>query len=137
MKRISRREARETALKVLYAYEITKPEDMGEFFDETCLDHELPKDDFSYELYANAIMNSEKEDSYIIKYAQDWDITRLSKITLSILRLCICEFLYFPDIPNRVSMNEYIELSKIYGEDNSRSFINGIINNVNKEMENK
>lgn len=136
MGKISRREARETALKVAYAYEITKPEDFMAFFDDTCTDLELNKDDFSFELYAKTIVNKEKEDELIEKYSQGWNIDRISKISKSILRLCICEFLYFPDIPNKVSMNEYIELSKIYGEDNSRAFINGILNNVNKELEN-
>lgn len=137
MKKVSRREARETALRALYAYEITKPEDEGTFFDETCSDYELPFDDFAYELYAKAISNVEKEDEYISKYSRDWNINRLSKVTLSILRLCICEFICFEDIPNKVSMNEYIELAKKYGEDNSKGFINGILNNVSRELETK
>lgn len=135
MKKISRREARECALKNIYAYEITKPDDYATFFDDTCRELELDFDDFAFELYAKTILNIEEEDKYIEKYSQDWNINRLSKITLGILRLCVCEFLYFKDIPNRVSMNEYIELSKIYGEDNSRQFINGILNGISKELE--
>ena len=63
---------------------------------------------------------------------QNWTIDRISKIDISILKLAIYEMLY-TDVPFRVAINEAIELSKKYGEDTSKSFINGILASIVKE----
>ena len=55
-------------------------------------------------------------------------------MTLSILRLCVCEMKYFDDIPSAVSMNEAVELAKIYDGDDAPAFINGIVNAVAKSL---
>lgn len=133
MAKVTRREAREIALKVLFSYEFNGSQDIGVFFDETCDSFELPKDDFAYEIFAKTIQDIPQEDEYIVKYSQGWNIDRIAKIVLCILRMCICEFIEFDDIPKRVSMNEYIELTKKYDLP-SVAFVNGIVNNVGKEI---
>ena len=133
MAKVTRREAREIALRVLFSNEFNENDDMSIFFDTTCDSFDMPKDDFAYEIYARTILNIKKEDEYIIKYAEGWDISRIAKVVLCILRMCICEFLEFDDIPKKVSMNEYIELTKKYDLP-SVAFVNGIINNVGKEI---
>ena len=137
MAKVTRRESREIAFKILFGYSIANPSDMGEYFDLSCDSMEFEKNDFSYELYAKTLINVEDIDSTIEKYLNNWELDRLSKITLSILRLCTCELLYFDDIPKSVSMNEYIEISKKYDEEKSSSFVNGIINNIGKEINKK
>lgn len=132
---ISRRQARECAVKLLYGYEFSRESDPGDFFDLGCAEHEIASDEFSRELFLKAASHLDEIDSIISENASGWKIGRISKITLSILRICICEMKYFDDIPLPVSMNEAIELSKEFDDESSRTFINGIINSVSKKLQ--
>lgn len=58
---------------------------------------------------------------------KDWTMERISKVNLSILRLAMCEILFMEDIPFQVSINEAVELAKKFGDDDSPSFINGVL----------
>lgn len=73
-------------------------------------------------------------DSYIAKYSQGWDISRVFKADLAIMRLAAYELLYRADIPASVSISEAVLLAKEYGSDNSSSFINGILGKIAKEV---
>ena len=64
-----------------------------------------------------------------------WSIDRLSKVDLSILQLAVFEILYIDDIPSKVSVNEAVNLAKKYGENNSPSFINGVLGSILKSDE--
>jgi len=66
-------------------------------------------------------------DSYIEKYAKGWKLTRISRIALTILRTALFEVLYMDDVPDSVAINEAVELSKGYEEQETVSFINGIL----------
>ena len=66
------------------------------------------------------------------KLKAKWDITRISKINLSLLELGIFEIIYIK-LPYKVVVNEVVEIAKKYGDDNSQSFINGVLANVIKE----
>ena len=69
----------------------------------------------------------EELDAIVGQNAKGWKLSRLAKIDLSILRLCIYEIKYRDDIPFNISINEAIELAKKYGTEDSGSFINGIL----------
>ena len=69
----------------------------------------------------------EELDGYIEKYAKGWKISRISRIALSILRTALFEVLYMEDVPDSVAINEAVELSKGYEEQETVSFINGIL----------
>jgi len=69
-------------------------------------------------------------DAHIIKFLSGWEIDRISKIDLALLRLAVYEMLYEQGIPNGVSINEAVELAKTYGDDDSYQFINGILGNI-------
>jgi len=81
--------------------------------------------------------NKEKVDELINKYAKNWSVNRMPKVDLSILRLAICELIFIEEIPNKVSINEAIELAKLYCDDKSPKFINGILGSVSNELESK
>lgn len=81
--------------------------------------------------------NKENIDSLINKYAKNWTINRMAKVDLAILRLAICEILYVFEIPTKVSINEAVELSKLYCDDKSPKFINGILGSVVSEIKEK
>lgn len=77
--------------------------------------------------------NEEKIENIIAtKLNPKWNITRISKINMALLKLSVYEILY-AEIPYKIAINEVIELAKTYGEDNSASFINGVLANVVKE----
>lgn len=78
------------------------------------------------EMALGVISHKEELDAIISKYLRDWSISRLSKTDLSILRLALYE-LIFLDVPVKVSINEAVELSKLYSDDKSPAFINGVL----------
>lgn len=73
-------------------------------------------------------------DKEIEKNLRNWKLNRVSRIDISILRICTYEFLYEEDIPKNVSINEAIELAKKYSADKSAAFINGVLGNMLKEV---
>lgn len=66
-------------------------------------------------------------DSYVEKYARGWKFSRISRTALAIMKTAMYEVLYMPDIPNGVAINEAVELSKEYEEQDTVRFINGIL----------
>ena len=76
-------------------------------------------------------------DELINKYGKNWSVNRMPKVDLSILRLAICELVFIEEIPSKVSINEAIELAKLYCDDKAPKFINGILGSVVNEFETK
>ena len=66
-------------------------------------------------------------DGYIAKYALNWDFQRISRVSAAIMRTAMYEILYMPDIPDKVAANEAVELTKLYEDSRTASFINGIL----------
>ncbi|RYD57822.1 MAG: transcription antitermination factor NusB [Sphingobacteriales bacterium] len=65
----------------------------------------------------------------------NWDAERVASIDLLLLRMGVCELLYFPTIPTKVTINEYIELAKLYSTPQSGQFVNGVLDNILKDLE--
>lgn len=82
---------------------------------------------FSQTLAKSVYENIENIDPVIEKYSVGWKKSRLPKVTLSILRLAICEIMYVDSVPESVSVNEAVELAKKYATPSDASFINGIL----------
>ena len=85
----------------------------------------------------NLKANKEQIDELINKYAKNWSVNRMAKVDLSILRLAICELVFVAEIPSKVSINEAIEMAKLYCDDKAPKFINGILGSVVNEFETK
>jgi transcription antitermination factor NusB len=91
--------------------------------------------DFVKDLYRKTALNeSELAKEYIDK-TPNWDSDRIAEIDTIILKMAICEFLKFPSIPVKVTLNEYLELAKEYSTPKSSIFINGILDNLVKELQ--
>ena len=74
-------------------------------------------------------------DSYIEKYSKGWKIGRISRVAVAVMRLAMYEIMYMPDIPNGAAINEAIELARKYEDEDTVSFINGILGSfVRREM---
>jgi N utilization substance protein B len=90
--------------------------------------------DFAKDLFRKAIINHDELRELIKVHSQNWDIERIAFMDILIMQLAISELLYFPSIPTKVSLNEYIELSKFYSTEKSRNFINGILDKTLKDL---
>lgn len=130
----SRRAAREWALRVLYAHELAKT-DVDQVFDDIL--NGARKDQnyrFCRRLAAHAANNDSHIDSLIQKAVEKWDLKRIAVLDHLILRIAIAEFVYFDDIPFKVSINEAIEMAKHYSTDQSGRFVNGVLDAVSAEL---
>lgn len=125
-----RRKARELALQALYAIEIDPPgfknseSFWGAFEAET---HVLA---FARELVQGVVANREELDRLISGKSKNWSLSRMAKIDLNILRLAAYELLHRPDIPKNVTINEAIEIAKLFGTEDSPAFVNGILDEI-------
>lgn len=89
---------------------------------------------FAKDLYRRVVLNHEDNMLLVKQHTVNWDIERIAFIDNLIIELALTEFLYFPSIPTKVTMNEYIELSKYYSTEKSRNFINGILDKALKDL---
>ena len=131
-----RHKAREYALQALYMYE-TVQSSIEELTSLNWLDKKIPDDikKFTISIINGSIEKLEFIDNIIKKYSKNWSFERLSAIDKSILRLSIYTFLFLPDIPRAVVINEGVELGKTYGGESSGQFINGLLDAIkNKEL---
>ncbi len=90
--------------------------------------------EFTRKLFRTTIDKKKKTGKIIAEKAKNWDIDRIAKIDYIILELALIELLEFPNIPPKVTLNEYIELAKEYSTPKSRVFVNGILDNTLKEF---
>ncbi|MDR1060006.1 MAG: transcription antitermination factor NusB, partial [Clostridiales bacterium] len=136
---MSRKMSREFSMQMLFQMEIQK-EDRGEqlltAFEES--ESEFSQKDRAYieNVVSGVFENLPGIDGLIEKNAKGWKLQRMSRIDLSILRLCLYEIMYRDDIPFTVSVNEAVELAKKYGTEDSASFINGILSNASPDAQN-
>ena len=128
-----RRKAREYVLQAMYMYEVVGY-DVGELSTLFWVDREIPDDtrDFASSLIRKTVEHIGEIDDLIKKYARNWSFERLSLVDMAILRLSICSMLFSRDVPLVVTINEGIELGKIYGGEFSGQFINGILDSIKK-----
>lgn len=100
----------------------------------------LYKDDddlkFALDLFKKTVLNYEKLQEEISGKTPNWDVERIADMDSILLKMAICEFLKFPSIPVKVTMNEYVEIAKEYSTPKSSVFINGILDKLVKEYQN-
>jgi N utilization substance protein B len=90
---------------------------------------------FGKELFKIAVKDDKNIQELINEYTPEWDNDRIAVIDMIILKMCINEFTSFPSIPVKVSINEYVEISKQYSSPNSSTFINGVLNNIYRKLD--
>lgn len=127
---INRREVRETVLKAIYALQLSK--DSLQHIASTLIQkREIGKDKenrrFAERLFFLTVEHEEELDEIIADHIKNWDIHRLALIDRLVLKMALCEFLYFEEIPTKVTINEAIELVKRYSTAKSGRFVNGIL----------
>lgn len=90
--------------------------------------------EFSKLLFRKTISNYPLYDEYLDKKLQNWEIDRIAMMDLLLMKMAICEFIEFPSIPVKATLNEYIDISKMFSTAKSSIFINGILDKVVFEL---
>jgi len=90
--------------------------------------------EFARDLLRKSVINHDELQALIKVHSSNWDVERIAFMDILMMQMAITEFLYFPSIPTKVTMNEYIELSKFYSTEKSRNFINGILDKTLKDL---
>ena len=130
----NRREAREAVFELLFETEFKRDEDIVQIYALSCENREIAEDAYIHDTYFGVCEHREEIDELINRHAKGWKTNRISRVSRSVLRLCTYELLYCTDIPASVSINEAIELSKKYDQEQARAFVNGVLNSVKNEI---
>lgn len=85
---------------------------------------------FMKDLFRKTIVNAEQYDALIAEKAEHWELERIALMDTLLLRMALCELMSFPGIPIKVTLNEYIEISKMYSSAKSKVFINGLLDKL-------
>lgn len=133
----NRRKSRAIAMELLYSDTInTRNEEINDAFIDEFIDISDTKEtlDRSYITKISSIVVEKDEylKAVIRNFLKEWTLERISKVNLAILKLAVAEIIFLDDIPERVSLNEALELSKIYSDEEATSFINGVLDKVLK-----
>ncbi|BCB04686.1 transcription antitermination factor NusB [Bacillus sp. KH172YL63] len=127
---MKRRVAREKALQALFQI------DMSGIEPEVALTNVLEEDEkmdaYLEQLVLGFVENQERIDNQIRDSLEKWSFDRLAKVDRNILRLGMYELLFVEDVPNKVVINEAVEIGKIFGDDQSSKFINGVLSKVSQ-----
>jgi N utilization substance protein B len=129
-----RTKAREYALKILYAVDITAqaPEKCIEVFWQNNEESDKEVKDFADTVVAGVHKNRELIDKVITEYTTNWQLKRMAVIDRNVLRAATYELLFREDIPPKVSINEAIDVAKKYGDRDSGKFVNGVLDKINR-----
>jgi N utilization substance protein B len=128
-----RREARELALQMLYALDSKTSVGLMETL-QTFRDEQAEVTgralEFAEELVRGAQAHREVIDEAIKARSKNWSLPRMPRVDLNVMRLAAYELMFRPDIPKKVSINEAIEIVRRYGDKESPSFVNGILDEI-------
>jgi len=133
-----RRIARESVLQALYAQQFSEDEPAIVLNRIMALYPEKKKNSkFISSLFQCVLDHVDWANDMIKSHLQNWEFDRVAQIDRVLLRMGICEIFYMDDIPPKVSISEMVEISKVYSTEESSGFINGILDAVYKEFQQK
>lgn len=92
---------------------------------------------FAFTLLAKTIQQNDELVSLIEPKLKNWDMERIAIMDLILMKMAVCELKYFPNIPIKVSINEYIDISKFYSTPKSKDFVNGVLDKIKAELQQK
>lgn len=133
-----RRKAREIALQVLYQIDTTGMDPL-EALDLFWLNFEAPLNarEFAVTLVTGTMEHVAEIDACIRECSDHWSLDRMARVDKNILRMAIFELLHLHEIPPRATLNEAIDIGKMYGSENSGAFVNGILDAFYSRMQAK
>ena len=131
---MSRIKSRETAFILIFE-SLFSGYPIREIIETAQESRQIEPDEFAVSLAVMAFDKSAELDCIIEKYLSGWTISRISRVSLAILRIAVCEMLYMDDIPISVSIDRAVELAKKYSVPDDASFINGVLGSYAKQLE--
>jgi|CZCB01.1.fsa_nt_gi N utilization substance protein B len=127
---MERRRARELAFELIFEHEFNFEVSPDVLYENALECRKFEDNGYIRELFYNVVDHKAAIDEKIAACAVGWSLSRMSKTSLAIMRLSVCEMLYIPDIPFTVSINEAVELAKKFDHEKAPAFINGVLNKV-------
>lgn len=138
--KMTRRQAREITLCLVFDFGFNseeKPEELLDLYiryfpeaDEKEITESIKDDKYISDVYFGVAEKIDELDEIIKNCSLKWKLKRISRVSVSILRIAVYELLYMNDIPDEVSINEAVEMSKKYDTDESYTFVNGVLGSV-------
>ncbi len=132
---MTRRETREAVFLLLFQNELSKS-DIDEISDACAEAYDMELNAEVKRLAEQASGHYEEFDAIIGRYSETREVSRISAVNKTILRLALFEILYCPNVPNKVAANEAVELSKKYAEKQDSGFINAVLGHYLKDSGN-
>ncbi|MFD2925927.1 transcription antitermination factor NusB [Halobacillus naozhouensis] len=124
---MKRRTAREKAFQALFQI------DSSEINTEEAIEHVMDEqvhDAFVNQLVHGVVTNGTEIDQWIENHLENWTFSRLARVEKTLLRMAAYEIKFTEDVPSQVAINEAVELAKLFGEDQSGKFINGVLSKM-------
>ena len=142
---LTRREIREKALQSLFQLSANEDLTPEEAMQQALLSSDELSDeveivsvpDYLDLLVRGVLENQTTIDEEVQKYLENWSMGRLAKTDVVIMRIAIFEMLYVPEVPAKVALNEALEITKLYSDEKSRKFVNGVLANIVNNLEKK
>lgn len=131
---MTRREAREQAFILIFERSFQPESEISELVEFAEENVVFKADKYAVKLATDTYDKLEEIDSKIESNLKGWSASRISKITRAILRLAVCEMLFYDDVPTSVAVNEAVELAKKFASDDEPSYINGVLGSVARSM---
>ena len=134
----TRRQAREIAMQALF-YMDMRNDVSNEMLERFCGNFSpSPKTQPFFFKLVNGVMGTKDElDDLIERFSKNWDIKRMSGVDRNVMRIAVFELIYCDDIPPKVSINEAVDVGKKFGTEESGAFINGILDSIRSDLEQK
>ncbi len=131
---MERRKAREAVMELLFEHEFKKDENPADAVRLAEESREAETDAYVEKVYFGVLDHLEEIDGLITGRAIGWKTNRMTKLSLTLMRLASYEMKYCDDIPFTVSINEAVELAKKFDDEKAPSFVNGVLNGVAEDL---
>ena len=130
-----KRKAREQAFIILFERSFNSELTIDEILKIAVESEVIEKNKMTADIVRKAEEHIDEIDGVIEKNLKGWSKQRISKVSLALLRMAVCEMKYFDKVPVGVSINEAVEICKVYGSDEDKGFVNGILGSISREKE--
>lgn len=131
--KVTRRDARITALELLFDYSFNRESTTDERIELAKENREIKYNDFSEKLFKVTVEHIDEIDEKISSLADNWSFERISTLAKCIIRMCACEMMYL-DTPTEIAINEAVEITKLYDDQKASKFINGVLGSIAKTL---
>lgn len=134
---MTRSQEREQAFTLVFEKGFNQDLSIDDIYEMAVESEFMKPSDFTEKLAKLTAENTESIDEKIKEFSVGWTLDRITKVSLSILRIAVCEMLYMDDVPVGVSINEAVELAKNYATVEDSQFINGVLGSIARDLEKK